>query len=125
MASHKRLQHFTAWLSALFRPATGLILPPGTSLIHVEGMIPLGFRCGLEILNDDKTPMLFVVSVLRSRVSLSNEDAHRTMLTIHERGGILLPIPSLEESRRIADAVTEDATKKHHPLVCRAVSVAE
>jgi hypothetical protein len=86
MASHKRLQLFMAWLSSLFGPATGLILPPGTSLIHVEGMIPTGFRCGLEILNDDKTPMLFVVSVLRTRVSLSKQGAHRTMLAIHARG---------------------------------------
>jgi ATP-dependent Clp protease adapter protein ClpS len=88
-------------------------------------MVPVGFRYGLEILNDDKTPMLFVVSVLRTRISLSKKDAHLTMLAIHERGGILLPMPSLEESQRIADAVTEDARRKHYPLVCRPVSVAE
>jgi ATP-dependent Clp protease adapter protein ClpS len=121
----RRLQLFNAWFSAIFRPATGLVFPPGTSLIHAEGMVPVGFRWGLEILNDDKTPVFFVVSVLRTRVSLSKKDAHRTMLAIHERGGILLPMLSLEESRRIADGVTEDAIREHHPLVCRAVSVAE
>jgi hypothetical protein len=46
------------------------------------------------------------------------------MLVVNERGGILLPMQSPEESRRVADAATADAAKSHDPCVCRAVSVA-
>jgi ATP-dependent Clp protease adapter protein ClpS len=114
-----------ARLSALFRPSRGLILPPDTSLLNVPGMIPADFRCGIEMLNDDQTKMEFVVLILMKHFGQVKSDAHRTMLAIHNRGGILLAITSLEEAQRVADAVSRDAAKLNFPLVCRAVSIAQ
>jgi ATP-dependent Clp protease adapter protein ClpS len=98
------------------------VFPPDTSLLRMKGFVPAGFLCGIEIMNDNLTPMAFVVSVLQNCVGLSETDAMRTMLEIHTKGGALLPMPSIEESKRVAGLVTVEAHSKNHPLVCRAVS---
>jgi ATP-dependent Clp protease adapter protein ClpS len=89
----------------------------------MEGFVPAGFRWGIEILNDDRTPMEFVISVLCTAVGMSRIDAIRTMLEIHSKGGVLLARASLDESRRIADAITAEARSNNHALTCRAVSL--
>jgi ATP-dependent Clp protease adaptor protein ClpS len=97
------------------------VFPPDTSLIRMKGFTPAGFSCGIEVLNDDRTPMAFVVSVLQNIVGLSETDAIRRMLEIHKRGGLLFPMPSFDESKRVAELVTAEAQANNHPLVCRAV----
>jgi ATP-dependent Clp protease adapter protein ClpS len=97
------------------------VFPPDTSLLRIKAFVPAGFSCGVEIMNDNLTPMAFVVSVLQDCVGLSESDAIRAMLEIHTRGGALLPVPSIEESERISELVSAEAKAKNHPLVCRAV----
>jgi ATP-dependent Clp protease adapter protein ClpS len=97
------------------------VFPPETALLKTEGFIPGGFQFGLEILNDNRTPMVFVVSVLQDIVGLSKLEAIKTMLKIHEKGGILLPMKSIDQSKRVAELVVTEARGKNHPLVCRAV----
>ena len=99
------------------------VFPPDTSLLRMKGFVPAGFACGVEIMNDNRTPMEFVVSVLQTCLGLSETDAIRTMLEIHKKGGVLLPLASFEEAKRVAEAVTEKAQASHHPLACRAVRV--
>jgi ATP-dependent Clp protease adapter protein ClpS len=110
------------------RAASGKLLwspvfAPDTSLLTVKGYVPEGFSCGLELMNDNATPMAFVVSVLMRCVGLGESEATRTMLVIHTKGGALLPMPSFEESKRVAELVTAEARNNNHPLVCRAVRV--
>ena len=101
------------------------VFPPETSLLWMKGFVPAGFLSGIEIMNDNLTPMEFVVSGLQNCVGLKETDAIRTMLEIHRKGkgGILLPMRSFEESRRVAELVTAEAHSKNHPSVCRAVRV--
>jgi ATP-dependent Clp protease adapter protein ClpS len=99
------------------------VFPPDTCLLRMKGFVPAGFSCGLEIMNDNLTPMAFVVSVLQNCVGLRETDAIRTMLEIHTKGGALLPVASFEESERIAATVAAEARAKNHPLVCRAVRI--
>lgn len=99
------------------------VFPAESSLVRMKGFMPAGSFCGIEILNDDKTPMEFVVEVLQKSLGLTKADAIRTMIKIHQKGGALLPMPSFEESERIAELVTAEAQNNHHPLVCRAVRV--
>ena len=80
------------------------MFPPETSLLTIPKFVPPGFVFGIEILNDNTTPMEFVVTVLRAHLGLTEKDAVRTMLGIHEQGGVLLAMPSLVEARRIAEA---------------------
>jgi ATP-dependent Clp protease adapter protein ClpS len=82
----------------------------------MEGFVPAGFSCGMELMNDNLTPTAFVVSVLKTCVGLSEADAIRTMLDIHRKGGILLPMHSFEESSRVAELVTTEARRNSHPL---------
>ena len=110
-----------ARMAGLRRPAPR-VFPPETSLLEFPEFVPLGFRQGVEILNDDSTPMQFVTAVLGSTLGLSPEDAERTMIDIHVSGGALLPTDSLGEAQRIAAAITAEAAKHGYPLVCRAVS---
>lgn len=98
------------------------VLPRETSLIRLPEFVPPGFTYGIEILNDNTTPMAFVTSVLVSCFGLSLEDSNRTMLQIHTRGGALLPTSSLSEAQRIAEEITAEAATRGHPLVCRPVS---
>jgi ATP-dependent Clp protease adapter protein ClpS len=104
-------------------PVSSPVFPPETSLLKTGEFVPSGFRCGIEILNDDRTPMEFVVSVLQSSVGLSRLEAMRTMLEIHKKGGVLLPMQSFDQSTRVAELIVAGAREKNHPLVCRAVNL--
>jgi ATP-dependent Clp protease adapter protein ClpS len=97
------------------------VLPSDTSLISIPDFVPPGFIQGIEILNDDITPMEFVVGILRSYLGLSHEDATQMMLAIHTRGGAMLPTPSLAEAERIAAQLTAEAKRHSYPLVCRPI----
>jgi ATP-dependent Clp protease adapter protein ClpS len=99
------------------------VLPPGTSLLSLPDFVPPGFRQGIEILNDNTTPMEFVVAVLSAHVGLSSEDSIRMMVRIHRRGGALISTPSLVDAQRVAAQITAEATTQGYPLVCTAVSM--
>lgn len=102
-------------------PPSSPVPPRDTSLIDAPEFVPPGFAQGVEILNDNLTPMEFVTSVLTTYLGLTPENAHRTMLQIHSQGGALLATPSLDDARRAAALITAEAAKHGHPLVCRAV----
>jgi ATP-dependent Clp protease adapter protein ClpS len=102
---------------------SSVILSPETSLLSLAEFVPLGFQCGVEVLNDNATPMEFVVSVLSSHLGLNQPEAIRTMLAIHTKGGALLPTPSRAAAAVAAQAITSEASNSGYPLVCRAVHV--
>jgi ATP-dependent Clp protease adapter protein ClpS len=99
------------------------VFPPDTSLLRMDGFVPAGFSCGIEFLNDNRTPMAFVVAVLQNCMGLSETNATRMMLEIHTKGGALIPMASIEESKRVVELVSSTAQASSHPLVCRAVTV--
>jgi ATP-dependent Clp protease adapter protein ClpS len=99
------------------------VLPPDTSLLTLPEFVPAGFVQGVEILNDNATPMEFVVSMLSAHLGLSAADSQRAMLDIHNRGGGLFPTPSLAQAALVAAQIAADAKKQGHPLVCRAVGI--
>jgi ATP-dependent Clp protease adapter protein ClpS len=105
------------------KSSTSPVLPADTSLISMPDFVPPGFIQGIEILNNNTTPMEFVVDVLRTYLDLSTKDATYTMLAIHTRGGVLLPTPSLTEAERIAAQIAAEAAKHNYPLICRSVSI--
>ncbi len=104
--------------------AVSPVFDPSTPLLTVAGMRPEGFVAGIELLNDDTTPMEFVVEMLERHAVLDRDAAVALMLDIHRRGGLLLPQPTLAVAEVIADAITRDARARGHVLVCRAVSAA-
>jgi ATP-dependent Clp protease adapter protein ClpS len=98
-----------------------VLLPPETSLLTLPKLVPAGFEQGVEILNDNTTPMEFVVAELGTHFELSHQESTRIMLNIHTRGGALLPMPSMEAAEKAAAGITAAAKKQNYALVCRAV----
>ncbi len=99
------------------------VFAPGTRLLSVPGLVPPGFACGIEILNDSTTPMDFVVTVLRRHVELNEEAALAMMLDIHNNGGVLVPLPDMEKAEQVAAAIAAEARAQGHAFTCRAVDV--
>lgn len=97
------------------------VFPPDTSLLAKPDMNPAGFKTGIEILNDDKTPMDFVVHTLTKNLEIDRKQAVAAMATVHNTGGLLWPTRNIEEARRIAEAIAQDCRTCNQPLVCRAV----
>lgn len=70
------------------------------------------------LLNDDFTPMDFVVMVLQTFFGLENESATRVMLKVHTEGrGICGVYPKDVAATKVSD-VTRCARQHQHPLQC-------
>jgi ATP-dependent Clp protease adaptor protein ClpS len=101
--------------------AASPLFPRDARLLEIDGMAPPGFRCGIEILNDDATPTEFVAGVLTRHVGLAQDAAVAAMLEIHSRGGKLFPTVDLAQAEVVAGAIAQAAREAGHRLACRAV----
>jgi ATP-dependent Clp protease adaptor protein ClpS len=70
------------------------------------------------LLNDDYTPMEFVVHVLERFFSKSREEATRIMLHVHRRGVGVCGVFTYEVAETKVAQVTEFARRHEHPLQC-------
>ena len=70
------------------------------------------------MLNDDYTPMEFVVHVLQHFFRLSAEDATRIMMHVHQRGVGVCGIFTYEVAETKVNQVMDFARKHQHPLQC-------
>ena len=68
------------------------------------------------ILNDDYTPMEFVVLVLQEFFRKSQEEATNIMLHVHQRGVGVCGVYTYEVAETKATQVMELARKNQHPL---------
>lgn len=70
------------------------------------------------LLNDDYTPMEFVVTVLQRFFSKSREDATRIMLHVHQKGIGVCGVFTRELAETKVRQVTIFANENQHPLQC-------
>ncbi|MDB5364085.1 MAG: hypothetical protein JWM77_12 [Rhodospirillales bacterium] len=70
------------------------------------------------MLNDDYTPMEFVVHVLERFFRKSREEATRIMLHIHRRGVGLCGVYTYEVAETKVTQVMDFARQQQHPLQC-------
>lgn len=70
------------------------------------------------LLNDDYTPMDFVVEVLEHFFGLDREGATRVMLTIHTQGRAAAGVYTRDIAETKAMQVTDYAQQNQHPLMC-------
>ena len=70
------------------------------------------------MLNDDYTPMEFVVHVLQRFFRMSIEDATRVMLHVHQRGVGVCGIFPYEVAETKVAQVMDFAKENQHPLQC-------
>lgn len=70
------------------------------------------------LLNDDYTPMEFVVHVLQRFFRMDMEEATRVMLHVHQRGVGVCGIFSYEVAETKVNQVMDFARQNQHPLQC-------
>ena len=70
------------------------------------------------ILNDDFTPMDFVVEILQSFFSMSYDKATQVMLHVHTRGKGVCGVFSYEIAETKVVQVNEYSRQNEHPLMC-------
>lgn len=70
------------------------------------------------LLNDDYTPMEFVVAVLRQFFGMNTETATRVMLKVHTEGKGVCGVYPKEIAETKAIQVNEHARAAEHPLLC-------
>ncbi len=70
------------------------------------------------MLNDDYTPMEFVVHVLQRFFKMDMEEATRVMLQVHQRGVGVCGIFSYEVAETKVNQVMDFARQNQHPLQC-------
>ena len=71
------------------------------------------------LLNDDYTPMEFVVQVLEQFFAMNHEKAVQVMLQVHTRGQGVCGIFSHDIAEMKVAQVGDYARKNQHPLQCR------
>ena len=70
------------------------------------------------ILNDDYTPMEFVVHVLERFFGLTHAQAFELMLTVHKKGVAIVGVFSFEIAETKVAQVMDFAQRHQHPLQC-------
>ncbi|MBJ88472.1 MAG: ATP-dependent Clp protease adapter ClpS [Woeseia sp.] len=70
------------------------------------------------LINDDYTPMEFVVEVLESVFGMDRSNATRVMLEVHTKGKGLCGVYSFEIAETKVAQVTGIAEQQQHPLLC-------
>src|SRR3954471_12054435 len=70
------------------------------------------------LLNDDYTPMEFVVDVLEKFFRMDRSGATRVMLEVHTQGKGICGVFTYEIAETKVALVTSYARDHHHPLMC-------
>lgn len=92
---------------------------PGTSVItKVKPKTKRPNLYRVLILNDDYTPMEFVVHVLQKFFNKSGDDATRIMLHVHQHGVGECGVFTYEVAETKVTQVMDFARKHQHPLQC-------
>lgn len=89
--------------------------------LAVEAVRPEAVRPPLYqvlLLNDDFTPMEFVVEVLQLFFGMNREKATQVMLHVHTRGKGICGVFTREVAETKVAQVNEFSRQQQHPLLC-------
>lgn len=71
------------------------------------------------MMNDDYTPMDFVVMVLESFFNMTSENAVRVMLDVHQKGQGRCGVFTRDVAETKVAQVMDFARQHEHPLLCK------
>jgi len=97
-------------------PAEDVGYAPDEELLEQALEPPRMFR--VLLLNDDFTPMEFVILVLERVFRLPHERAVQIMLDVHQKGRGICGVYSREVAETKVALVVEWARENDHPLLC-------
>jgi ATP-dependent Clp protease adaptor protein ClpS len=69
------------------------------------------------LVNDDYTPRNFVVIVLKAEFRMGEEQAHRVMMTAHQRGICVVAVYTKDVAETKATRATDAGRRKGYPLM--------
>ena len=69
------------------------------------------------LVNDDYTPREFVVAVLQAEFRMSEDQAHRVMITAHQRGVCVVAVFTKDVAETKATRATDAGRDKGYPLL--------
>ena len=69
------------------------------------------------LINDDFTPREFVVTVLKGEFRMSEDQAHRVMITAHRRGVCVVAVFTRDVAETKATRATDAGRRKGYPLL--------
>ncbi len=69
------------------------------------------------LVNDDFTPRDFVVRILKAEFRMSEDQAHRVMITAHTKGSCVVAVFTREVAEAKATRATDMARSKGYPLL--------
>ena len=72
----------------------------------------------VRLLNDDYTPMEFVIHILERFFGLDHAHAFEIMLTVHKKGLAVVGVFSYEIAETKVAQVMDSARRNQHPLQC-------
>lgn len=75
-------------------------------------------RYNVVLLNDDYTPMEFVVLILKQIFAMDEQNAKQVMLRVHNTGRAICGVFTYEIAETKAAQVTEYARMEEYPLCC-------
>lgn len=70
------------------------------------------------ILNDDYTPMEFVVHILQAFFNLPHEKAQNVMLNVHTQGKGVCGVYTRDVAETKVEQVNDYSRQNQHPLLC-------
>lgn len=88
------------------KPRTEIVLKPARPPLHK-----------VILVNDDFTPREFVVRVLKAEFRMSEDQAHKVMITAHQKGSCVVAVFTREIAETKASRATEMARSKGYPLL--------
>lgn len=71
------------------------------------------------MMNDDYTPMEFVVHVLEDFFSMNREMATRVMLKVHTEGKAVCGVYTRDIAETKAEQINQYSLENEHPLLCQ------
>jgi ATP-dependent Clp protease adaptor protein ClpS len=69
------------------------------------------------LLNDDYTPREFVVTVLKAEFRMTEDQAHKVMITAHQRGVCVVAVFTKDVAETKATRATDAGRAKGYPLL--------
>jgi len=90
--------------------------PEGDSSVQTVPRVETPKLYKVILLNDDYTPMDFVVLILRRFFGKSEEEANKIMLDVHKKGAGVAGVFTLEVSEMKVMQVNQFAQLNEHPL---------
>lgn len=90
----------------------------GVALEEVRPEVALPPMYRVILLNDDYTPMDFVIEILRLFFGMSHERATQVMLHVHTRGKGVCGVFTFEIAETKVVLVNEYSHQHEHPLKC-------